>query len=339
MEFDVFVHKRTPGWRRLDQLVGRRRLTGAEADELVTLYQLASADLAHLQVVAPEPIVLAQLTDLVARARAKAVGARTGVRQEIVTFFAYRFPAVLYRSWPWWVSVAGAFLLVATVIGVWVANDPNVQATIGSAEEIERVTAPGGEFETYYSENPAPSFAAQVWTNNAWVAAIALFMGVLIVPAVYVLVMNAVNIGVSGGLMADAGRLDAFFGFIAPHGILELTAIFVAGGAGLQLGWTLIDPGGQSRVQALARQGQAVGAMALGLVVVFLFAGTIEAFVTPSSLGTPIRVGVGVFAEALFLTYVFVLGSRAAEAGYTGAHRSIDGTSEPSLGKPEHRFG
>ena len=58
----------------------------------------------------------------------------------------------------------------------------------------------------------------------AWVSAVALFTGVLILPAVYVLFMNALNVGITGGMMAHAGRLDAFFGYIAPHGILELTA-------------------------------------------------------------------------------------------------------------------
>lgn len=68
-----------------------------------------------------------------------------------------------------------------------------------------------------------------MWTNNAWVSAIALFTGVLILPALYLLFMNALNLGVTAGLMADAGRLESFFGFILPHGTLELTAVFVAG--------------------------------------------------------------------------------------------------------------
>ena len=331
MELDSFVHGRIMAWYRLDQVARRRRLSGLESDELVALYQRASADLVHLQAVAPDQGVVGPLTDLVARARARAMGARSELWPEIVLFFTHRFPAAVYGAWRWAAAVAAVFFVTATVVGVWVANDAAARSTLGSPAKITRVTEPGGEFETYYSEYPASSFAAKVWTNNAWVAAIALFLGFLIVPAVYVLVMNALNVGVTGGLMAHADRLDAYFGFLAPHGILELTAIFVAGGAGLKLGWTLIDPGRLSRVQALAKQGQTTGAVALGLVVVLLFSGAIEAFVTPSSMPTALKILIGLAAEGVFLTYIGVLGRRAADEGFSGAHRSLDDRWQVSI--------
>src|SRR5437867_32437 len=81
---------------------------------------------------------------------------------------------------------------------------------VGVTDDNDWLTAPGGEFETYYSEHPHDAFAAQVWTNNAWVTAMVLFTGVLILPAVYLLFGNALNTAVTGGLMADAGRLDSF---------------------------------------------------------------------------------------------------------------------------------
>jgi uncharacterized membrane protein SpoIIM required for sporulation len=120
------------------------------------------------------------------------------------------------------------------------------------------------------------------------------------------------------GLMASAGRLDLFLGLITPHGLLELTAVFVAAGAGLKLGWTLVDPGPLRRSDAVAAQGRATVGMALGLAVVLLVSGVIEAFVTPSGLPTWARVGIGVVAEVVFLAYVVVLGGRAARAGETG---------------------
>jgi uncharacterized membrane protein SpoIIM required for sporulation len=182
------------------------------------------------------------------------------------------------------------------------------------ADDADDLTAPGGRFETYYTEHPHDAFAAQVWTNNAWVTAVALFTGVLILPSVYMLFMNALNLGVSAGLMAHAGRLDAFFGFVLPHGMLELTAVFVAGGAGLKLGWTLIDPGPYGRARALARQGRATATVALGLVAVLLVSGMLEGFVTPSGWPAPVRIGIGLAAEIGFLAYVFGVGRSAARA-------------------------
>ena len=134
----------------------------------------------------------------------------------------------------------------------------------------------------------------------------------------FALFQNAANVGVIGGYMFAAGMGGLFLGLISPHGILELTAVFVAAGAGLRLGWTIIDPGPRRRADAIAEEGRSTVVIALGLVVVLAVSGAIEAFVTPSGLPTWTRVGIGVVAEVAFLTYVWVLGGRAARRGETG---------------------
>jgi uncharacterized membrane protein SpoIIM required for sporulation len=132
------------------------------------------------------------------------------------------------------------------------------------------------------------------------------------------LVLNAFNVGVAGGLMAANDRTGLFFGLILPHGLLELTAVFVAFGLGLRLGWTLIDPGPRTRGRALAEEGRTLVAGALGLALVLFVSGLIEGFVTPSGLPTWARVGIGIVAELLFFAWVFGPGRRAARAGVTG---------------------
>ncbi|PXX62980.1 putative membrane protein SpoIIM required for sporulation [Nocardia tenerifensis] len=311
MDVDAYSFAHRRAWERLDYLAKRRKLSGAEADELVTLYRRTSQQLARLQSHSPDPELIAGLSALLARARGRVIGGRGETWREIGHFLTHRFPAALYRTWPWWAGVAAVFLAVSAGLAVWVARFDSAREVLGIAPDTGALTERGGAFESYYSEHPHGAFAAQVWTNNAWVTAIALFTGVLILPAVYLLFMNALNLGVSAGLMAEAGRLDSFFGFILPHGTLELTAIFVAGGAGLKLGWTLIDPGRLSRPAAVARQGRATATVALGLVGVLLVCGCIEGFVTPSALPAPVRIAIGFLAEALFLVYVFGVGRRA----------------------------
>ncbi|MGH3952360.1 MAG: stage II sporulation protein M, partial [Pseudonocardiaceae bacterium] len=286
MDVDVFVAAHSAEWGRLRDLTRRSgRLSGAEADELVALYQRAATHLSIVRSTAPDLALVNRLSSLVAQARAAVTGTHSPSWREFGLFFARRFPAAVYRSRRWWMSTAVIFLLVSAALGAWVAGDPQVQATIAAPEEIRALTAQGGQFESYYSSSPAASFAAQVWTNNAWVAAGALVLGVLLgVPVVVILAMNAANVGVSAGLMAAAGRFDVFLGLITPHGLLELTAVFVAAGAGLRLGWTVIDPGGRPRADALAQEGRAAAGMALGLAAVLLVSGVIEAFVTPSGL-------------------------------------------------------
>ncbi|HEU5476054.1 MAG TPA: stage II sporulation protein M [Actinophytocola sp.] len=320
MDIDVFVAAHQGEWARLAELVRRGgRLTGPEADELVVLYQRVATHLSIVRATAPDPAVLGRLSSLVARARSAVTGVHGQSWREIGLFFARALPAAIYASRWWWSATAVAFLVCGGLIAAWVAGDPQVQATIAAPEEIAALTAPGGEFESYYSSAPAASFAAQVWTNNAWLAAGCLVLGVLLgIPVVAIVLVNAANLGVAAGLMASVGRFDIFLGLITPHGLLELTALFVAAGAGLRLGWTVIDPGPRTRSDALAAQGRTVTAIALGLVCVLLISGLIEAFVTPSGLPTWARVGIGIAAEAAFLGYVLILGRRATRAGHTG---------------------
>jgi uncharacterized membrane protein SpoIIM required for sporulation len=118
--------------------------------------------------------------------------------------------------------------------------------------------------------------------------------------------------------MFQAGKGDILLGLLVPHGLLELTAVFLSGAAGMRLGWSVISPGDRPRGQVLAEQGRAVVSVAVGLFGVLLVSGLIEALVTPSHLPTFVRVGIGIIAEVAFLSYVVYFGRRAARAGETG---------------------
>ncbi|MEU2155825.1 stage II sporulation protein M [Streptomyces sp. NPDC019396] len=320
MDLDVFVMTHRAEWDRLDQLLRKGRgLTGAEADELVALYQRTATHLSLIQSTAPDPTVTGRLTQLVARARATVTGTRRASWRDAARFLTAGFPAAMYRSRHWWIPTAVLSTLLAAIIGWWIGTHPEVQSAIAAPEELRQLTRPGGEYETYYSSHPAASFAAQVWTNNAQAAAMCLVLGAfLCLPVVWILFLNMANLGVGIGLMSSAGRLDTFLGLVLPHGLLELTAVFVAAGTGLQLGWTLIDPGPRPRREALAQQGRAALGMAMGLALVLFVSGLIEGFVTPSGLPTWARIAIGVLAELAFLAYVYVLGGRAARAGQAG---------------------
>ncbi|MFD9575916.1 stage II sporulation protein M [Streptomyces sp. NPDC059982] len=329
MDLDVFVAAHQAQWARLEQLLGRgRKLTGAEADELVALYQRTSTHLSLVQSSAPDPVLTGRLTQLVARARATVTGTRRASWRDAARLFTAGFPAAVYRSRRWWIPTALLSTALGILIGWWIATHPEVQSAIAAPDHLKDLTKPGGGYETYYSSHPAASFAAQVWTNNAQAAAICLVLGVFLgLPVLWILFLNMANLGVGIGLMSSAGRLDVFLGLILPHGLLELTAVFVAAGTGLRLGWTVIDPGPRTRRTALAEEGRAALGMAIGLAVVLFVSGLIEGFVTPSGLPTWARIAIGVAAEAAFLTYVYVLGGRASREGEAGDVEEADRTA------------
>jgi uncharacterized membrane protein SpoIIM required for sporulation len=307
-------------WTRLERLVRRAgrasRLTGAEVDELVTLYQRAATHLSLVQTRSPDPVLVARLSRLVSSARAAVAGAHAPAWRQVLHFFTTTFPVACYRTRRWWVPTALASLAVAFALGLWVATNPDVQRALLPPEEVRALV--NHDFADYYSAHPAHDFAAQVWTNNVWVSALVLVGGLSFgVLTLFALVENSVNVGVIGGFMVAGGKAGLFFGLISPHGILELTAVFVAAGAGLRLGWTMIDPGPRRRADALAEEGRGTVVIALGLVVVLAVSGAIEAFVTPSGLPTWARIAIGVTAEVFFLAYVWVVGRRASIAGET----------------------
>jgi uncharacterized membrane protein SpoIIM required for sporulation len=260
----------------------------------------------------------------------------TGVRdpgwREVARFAQLTFPAAVYRQRWWILGTAAVFLALSTGIAWWVAVHPDVQNALIAPDEVKALV--NHDFASYYSSAPAGSFAAQVWTNNAWIAAGAITFGVLLgIPTLYLLFANSLNLALAAGILIGNGQAAQFFGLILPHGLLELSAVFVAGGVGLRLGWSVIDPGpARRRGQAMAEEGRAAVTVGLGLVGVLAVSGGLEAFVTPSGLPTWARVGIGVFVELVFISYLWRYGRRAVAAGETGdLEASLRGDALPTV--------
>ncbi len=332
MDLDAYVLAHQHEWARLAELSSRRgRLSGAEGDELLDLYQRVATHLSEIRSRSPEPSLVAHLSSVLAKARLRSVGTRTLSWDDAVGFFTDTFPAALYRTRRWWLVTMAVNVAVALVIGWWFVANPQFESALASPAEIDRLV--NSDFESYYSEFAAGSFALRVWTNNAWVAALCIALGVFGLPVILLLWNNIVNVALIGGLMWTHGRASLFFGLILPHGLLELTAVFVAAGVGLKIFWGWVEPGARTRVDAIAQEGRAAMSVAMGLVVVLLVSGIIEAFVTPSPLPTWARIGVGVLAEAAFLTYVFTVGRWACRRGATGdVARRDQGDLAPVVG-------
>lgn len=309
-------------WRRLDELVSQarrspRRLTAEELDELVTLYQRTSAHLAHARTNFDDIPLVARLSQTLGLAHGTIYRRRSAPGVAFARFFTETFPAAVWHIRRAVLIAAVLLLAPAVATGVWLANDAAVR-TVAIDRDLQRALA-DGEFEEYYRSDAAATFQTAVTVNNIQVSFLAFITGVFFgLPTMYILVINGANIGVAGAVMHAYDKGSLFWGLILPHGLLEITAVVVAGGAGLALGWSLVVPGDRTRGRAFSEAGLRSVAVIVGLTVCFVVAGFVEAWVTPSGLPTWARVGIGVLVEALFILYVAGCGRAAADRGLTG---------------------
>ena len=316
MDIDAFVATHQHSWARLGHLTKNARklsdTTPEELDELVALYQRTGSHLAHARLeYGADEAVVGRLNFLVAEAHGVLYAKRsTNVREVVARFLALTFPAAVWRI--------RRFILVSTflMMGPWIV----FQVWIGISPEAFDLTGDPAireayieeDFEDYYSSQPAQNFASQVFLNNVRVAILAFAAGILLcVFSALILVYNGANVGIAGGLFTHAGEWQRFWGLILPHGLLEISAVIVAGAAGLRLGWAVIAPGDQTRWSALSSIGRDTGNVAIGLIVAFAVAGLIEGFVTGRPWPTSLRIAIGAIAFIAFWGWTLVYGREA----------------------------
>lgn len=323
MDIDSFLAANRPAWDRLEQLTGRanrsvERLSAAELDELVGLYQRVSTHLSLVRTTFSDAGLTARLSVLVAGAGTVVYGTRSTLWRSLGRFFSQTFPGAVWHM-RWFLAVSAALTLVpGLALGLWLAHSPAAVRAV--APPALRQAYVHHDFAAYYISTPAAQFATHVFTNNVEVAVMAFALGIFgCVLTAGLLAFNGANLGLAAGLFASAGAAPRFWGLVLPHGLIELTSVVIAGAAGLRLGWTVIDPGDRPRALALAQEGRRTVVLVLGVVLSLAVAGTIEGFVTGSSLPTVVRVGLGVAVELAFVTYLAVCGRAAALQGLTGA--------------------
>jgi uncharacterized membrane protein SpoIIM required for sporulation len=288
----------------------------AESDELIDRYQSGATQLSAISTTVGESVQGDRLSLYLSRARLRFTGVSSNVLQQLAGFFVLQLPAALYRIRWLCLAVTLASFAVAALYASWAISNPQVLATMGDASALEDYAKE--DFVNYYSENSGSAFTSFVFTNNAWIAAQAVAFGILGVYSPYIVFTNAQNLGLTAAIMQEYDRLDVFFLYIAPHGQLELYAIFVAGAAGMRIAWSWIAPGARTRSRALAEDGRALMAVVVGLVLALLVSGLIEGNVTRQDWPWPVKIGIGTVALAAFLSYQWIAGRRAFRAGQTG---------------------
>ena len=314
----VFVARRQDGWEQLEALLrhvdrfGLRRLSADQLQELALRYRSATTDLAAAQSRDYSESTRGYLNRLTARAHAYvyAGSARDGWSR-LVEFFGVTFPSEVRRSaGP--ILACTAVFVIAAVIAYWlVAIRPlNVYALL-SPGMIPIVEKPLHDSNFAFDRSYSPAVASAIISNNIMVAMYAFAGGMTLgYFTIYSILENGLMVGGLGALFAAKGFGLDFWATVAPHGVIELTSIQIAGGAGLLLAQAVIAPGRLRRIDALKANARRAGALALGVIALLCVAGTIEGFVSPQRTSIEFRIAFGALTAVLLTAYLGFAGRR-----------------------------
>ena len=309
MDIDSFIRAHEDEWRQLETACsggpdGLARRPGAEISEAVRLYLRVSTHLTEARARYADPRLERYLNDLVGRARQAIYAAAPRTFRGFLTFFGPRYRAEIRRTAPY-ILVAGLMLTTVTIVSwAWIAGSAEARSGLIPAAAQEQIRHLGGSRSP--DLGPSQALATRILFNNVQVAFLAFAFGVTVgIGTVYLVLTNALMLGVLAGAFGAVGKGGAFWSLILPHGILELTAICIAAGAGLRMGWALVDPGDRPRRKAFAQEATAAVVVVVGVIPAFVMAALIEGFVTGTSVPHVVQLALGVVVEAVYLCFLF----------------------------------
>src|SRR5579872_2686594 len=320
----IFVERRQAGWQRLEELLrltagrGLRRMEPESVAELGRLYRWVTSDLAFANGHHYDASLRAYLNRLTARSHAVVYGgAPEGALQRILHFYSTVFPAEVRASRAPILSCAAIFLVAAGVayylihtqpLNAWVLLPPNLASPIHQGLHKSN-------FEPMVRGIGSPTMSAVIMQNNIRLAFLAFGGGLTLgVLTVYLLLFNGLVLGGTAAMYVDAGFGRDFWATIAPHGIIELSAVQIAAGAGLLLAAGVLRPGRLRRADALRQNARRAGVLILGVASMLVVAGTIEGGFTPQAFSENSRIIFGLGTALAMLLYFLFAGRTRSES-------------------------
>jgi len=320
MNLRAWIARREPYWQRLETLLtrversGLRSLAASEIHELASLYRTVSADLARARTQQAGARLVRELQQLAARGYSQIYqGSRPQDWKTVWEFVLWGFPAAMRESWVC-IALATAMFFPLFAIGWWYGwRDPEFVSILHPESLISKVRDDGELWFGRILTIGEPLASTQIAINNISVSFNAIAGGL---PAgtrtIFVMAYNGLLIGTVGALVGRYDLAYPFWAFVFPHGALELPAIFIAGGAGLELARGLMLPGRLSRLEALKYRGQQAARLTFGVVGLLIVAGLIEGFFSPNpQIPDELKYLVGLSLLAILVIYCSRSRSRA----------------------------
>lgn len=319
-------------WKALSALIESAerevsRLSPAEVSSLGRLYRVATSDLALAQRDFPRHPVATYLNQLVARGHAVIYRSEPLVTNRIKEFIVAGFPRVYREMLPFTLTATLLFWVPAllAMAAIWIQPDASRWLLPTETQKL-RETIEEGKLWVDIPVEERPYTSSFIMRNNIQVAFMAFAGGVSAgLYTVYIMAMNGLMLGGLTGLTAHYGLGWDLWNFVIGHGVIELSVIMMAGGAGLMIGWAMIHPGLLRRLDALKIAANRAVRLVIGCVPLLMIAGTIEGFISPAeNIAAPVKWLVGLGSGVLLYLYL-LRGGRVVKRKKTGIHWSPAG--------------
>jgi uncharacterized membrane protein SpoIIM required for sporulation len=301
-----FLESRIGEWKRLEELTARasryrlKNLKGDEVREFGRLYRRTAADLAIAREEVRDRRLVNYLNHLVSRAHGAIYRSESSGFGVFLSFFRHELPAVFRKTFPYTLASFLVFILPAIFAFAMCFVDEGFALRV-APQVREDIAAHRNWTESINQANPLASTSIQA--NNITVTFIAFAGGLLFgVGTLLILAHNGLLIGLVMGLCVKH-KFWAIPTFVSAHGAIELTAIFIAGGAGLLLGKALLMPGDLRRIDAVVTNGSLAIKLILGCIPMLLIAGIIEGFVSPAHISPYYKYTVSALSALLMIVY------------------------------------
>jgi uncharacterized membrane protein SpoIIM required for sporulation len=313
MRYEEFIDTHQGRWNNLHSLSERIKnqgyasLTAEELDSFLHMYRQACADLAYVRTNFPHSNVEEFLNSLVAVSHAQLSRVRPASLERIVTFYTQTFPHIFAKNAKFVGIAFLIFMVTAVVSGVGLHYDREFFMKLSPMpEQTLEERAARGSVGPNMDEFIAPIASSAIFVNNIQVGIMTYGLGILCgLGTVFYLFINGLMLGVVTAFFAERGMGIALMANILPHGILELTAIFICGGAGLLLGNAVVHPGEVSRSQAVREKGREATQLVAGAFLLFLIAGVIEGYFSfVESISHEVKLGFCIIPAGFLYVYL-----------------------------------
>lgn len=300
-------------YRRLVERAQRRglhHLTEIEVSRFATLYRVVSADLARVRTYGGSPELVYSLERWVGAGHNLLYRPPKRSWSQLKAWFTGGFPALVRMRWRPIVVAAAFFYLPAVATFAAVHAEPTRAYALLSTEMVSRAEEGAGRKAQGkgYIEIPQvymPVMASGIIANNVQVTFMAFAGGIMAgLGTLMILIINGVHLGAVAGLFDHHDANLYLWSFVLPHGIIELTAICIAGGAGLWLGSAILLPGRRTRREALVIRGKEAVSLLAGTVLLLLVAGVIEGFISPAPIPDAMKLGFALCFALILVTYL-----------------------------------